>query len=1459
MKNNNLNRAHISRYALLIVLVTAALYVPTPAAADVSVHAVQPVPAAQLSGPTDTPTPATGSTETPTPTIVIVGNTPTPTRTPTPTDTATPTPTPTDTATPTPTPTDTATPTPTPTDTSTPTPTNTATATAIPTATPTPTPTPSAAPLNCQVYAPQAGYSYEILARSSFKGVLQLFDGISINDSGNVAFVGKTVLGETIYVGSDVTTTHKIDPAYEGFVKFYDGAVQINNNNQIVARDRAPAAGNIPANFLRIWNAKSGAVNRFSIVANAGVGQVKAAITAYSSINDNDEVAYPFLNADVNQAGIGILPVTNPSSPSVSEGPVSTVLLRPVMAAERRAVVFRDGALPTGGIVMATEPLSNGTGRISIAGGGVFAAKGQSPSISGQQEVVSFFADLTDTAILTGASVLTGAYRDVGPGIFASLMRDFWRGGSAPNTRDIIRIAGLGCNGKLDPGEFFADFNQNGVLDANEDAGLISSFLPNTRVATNRLLNGDKNRFSVAFIAKDSDSKTAVFVAHVIFPTDIAATEPVTPIISIYRVIGEGDLMNGLTGSVANLTISERLSSRDELGIWVQTSTGQTAVMRAIPPTHRPVLIVPGIVGTGPKPGDTTWWRERGTHPDHIVPDPLLGVYDDITETLHNFGYELGRDMFVVNYDWRLKPAELDGSFDGYIRGFTPDDLVDNHFERAVDYFGYFLLKAAEQYKLDHPNEPDLDSVDVIAHSTGGMVTRAYIQSDAYGGNLSKPSAGGVSQLPRVNNFIMVGIPNFGANKAWNPLNDNFKDDTAFRVILSKIIYAELLYLKANPGNVIYGPDQSLSIASLSTDPEQQRLDMIRKYVPTINSLLATYPFIAEAALGLDLKGPEGDPAYAQLQNYGALDLNFGYRVPNPFVGANLASLVTGKIMVVAGRNRPDTLLWSKQNSGPSSDCQSYFGAGKVANADVSALDSYIGRCANPNETWFQIQFDPPQPYAYIPVSTMRFYDHGDMTVPYGSAAGAFMDANANPVANNIVIKNYDGIDHLGLMWDRNSQHDMLEVLGVQNPNIKLVSTNKHRDGVCAGKVLPLGVGYDAIANFLVSDTEIINASTGTPVQKYALIKALQFARLAAKGLTISASACAAVASFLFDPVQGYVVDQQGRKLGYTAAGGNKSEIPGSYWLGDGNGSGIGFIFSGQPLTLSVQLVGLGKPYRVEAGLNSTGGTVSATYSGTLASGATQTYNLPHFLPFEVKETQAPTLSILAPTTGGGVPIYQTLQVSANATDTSGIDHVVAFFDRDGNGDIDASGELAFAERGSGDAYSTSFVNVRGPQGIRDLVLLAFDTKGNVSVQTQEVNVTAATGPEPTPTATPTDAPTPAPTFTPTPTLTPSATPTRTPMATRTPFPTRTPSPTPTATGTPIPGCVGDFTGPGNLPDGYIGLDDVFEIVSRWNSAVGDALYQPRFDLNSNGRVDAEDIQRVAARLNTSCVGPFSE
>jgi triacylglycerol esterase/lipase EstA (alpha/beta hydrolase family) len=57
--------------------------------------------------------------------------------------------------------------------------------------------------------------------------------------------------------------------------------------------------------------------------------------------------------------------------------------------------------------------------------------------------------------------------------------------------------------------------------------------------------------------------------------------------------------------------------------------------------------------------------------------------------------------------------------------------------------------------------EVGLEKVDVVAHSTGGLVTRAYIQSDAYGQEYAPGQ-----RLPKIVHFVMYNVPNQGASKA---------------------------------------------------------------------------------------------------------------------------------------------------------------------------------------------------------------------------------------------------------------------------------------------------------------------------------------------------------------------------------------------------------------------------------------------------------------------------------------------------------------------------------------------------------------------------------------------------------------------------------------------------------------------------------------------------------------------
>jgi len=86
------------------------------------------------------------------------------------------------------------------------------------------------------------------------------------------------------------------------------------------------------------------------------------------------------------------------------------------------------------------------------------------------------------------------------------------------------------------------------------------------------------------------------------------------------------------------------------------------------------------------------------------------------------------------------------------------------------------------------------------------------------------------------------------------------------------------------------------------------------------------------------------------------------------------------------------------------------------------------------------------------------------------------------------------------------------------------------------------------------------------------------------------------------------------------------------------------------------------------------------------------------------------------------------------------------------------------------------------------------------------------------------------------------ATPTPTITPTPTPLPTFTPTATPTATVCP------DYT-----PPPGIGVEDIQTIVAHWGETPSSLGWEPRFDLNADGRVDIIDVMRTGAAWGTMC------
>jgi hypothetical protein len=545
------------------------------------------------------------------------------------------------------------------------------------------------------------------------------------------------------------------------------------------------------------------------------------------------------------------------------------------------------------------------------------------------------------------------------------------------------------------------------------------------------------------------------------------------------------------------------------------------------PLPKRPVLIVPGIGATyaANPTNDLPWLLQRGVAPSLLDLDPLSHAYDDLRQTLQNVGYVLDRDLFIVNYDWRLAPGPDDGAIDGRINGLTANGIGNGTFTYAVDYLGAVLRKAAEQWATDHPALPPLDAVDVIVHSTGGLVARVYAQSAAYGAEYAPGKT-----LPAFEHLIMVGVPNRGAAKAWNPLHDNWVQDPVFQVVLSKII--NRAFQKVRNGAEIPGPDRTISLASLAAPDclDTPEICFVDQYVPTARALLATYDFIDFGS------GLTNVNTLVGTRNTLLLDLNAGLDLhltgdPNAFANGSHVTVIYGTnggevpshlpaaLNIVSG-----TPTQAVEETGP-------FG-GLIGLRSISNFDEFGSHDALPGEVWYR---DIVTPGA------------GDGTVPTISAAGQFDgDPRVTLHAFTLGQNTADPVDHTALPHNRDVQRLILQTIG---------------------------------ATFV--DTDIAFTSN----------------------LGLSAINCAVrgCTNTTLDPVEGFLVDAQGRRLGYSAATGPLTEIPDSVWFG--NADGIGWVFGPveEPATLSLQ--GLGGPSYASATILGEHGLSGVIHDGVLANG----------------------------------------------------------------------------------------------------------------------------------------------------------------------------------------------------------------------------------------------------------------
>jgi Putative Ig domain/Lecithin:cholesterol acyltransferase len=544
--------------------------------------------------------------------------------------------------------------------------------------------------------------------------------------------------------------------------------------------------------------------------------------------------------------------------------------------------------------------------------------------------------------------------------------------------------------------------------------------------------------------------------------------------------------------------------------------------------SRKPVFVIPGIGGslwdlnaTDSKSREDEWYLKRGLSPDRLAIDPLAESYSVLIAKLKNAGYEEDKDLFVVPYDWRLLPAPIDGNFDGSISGISSKSITDNSYEYGVDYLGYYLKKASEVWSSLHGGQK-LDAIDIIAHSTGGLIARSYIQSNAYGEKVNNDLF-----LPLVDNLITLGVPNSGSVKAWNVLNNDWDSDKVYATVFRNLANNAYKRLKAGieiDGTRITKKTVTDATGDADLNSVKNEIEFINQYVPTIRSLLSTDDF--------GVLVPESQ------KNGLLLDLNAESGVRTVGFNGRVSQLYSDKVKtaksVEIGKSGGTVQRLGERIRHTTGDGEKYYNELTEETGDGTVIADSATFINNAVSS-YKLS-DPSNPFDIKSVSLNN--------VPHGSLP--------------------------------NNEKAISEILGILGQLDGLTLVN------------PFTEAFQLLTSF---DRFIIDGVTDFVKPLANSVRAGLLNLLdAADGLAIS-----------LDPVEGFIIDSQGRRLGYSESTGAINEIPNSLWLGTAE-EGIGVIKGEIDPALTVNLSGLGENHEVRVYGMRGGKLITAESNGFLAS-----------------------------------------------------------------------------------------------------------------------------------------------------------------------------------------------------------------------------------------------------------------
>ena len=184
-----------------------------------------------------------------------------------------------------------------------------------------------------------------------------------------------------------------------------------------------------------------------------------------------------------------------------------------------------------------------------------------------------------------------------------------------------------------------------------------------------------------------------------------------------------------------------------------------------------PLIVIPGIMGSAKFMGA---WRL----------DPITHVYDDLWSSLKVNGYVDGEDLFSFPYDWRIS--------------------------------NYDTAKKLGEKIRDIRKYTGSSRIDVVAHSMGGLVARAYIEE-----------LGGIEYENDIDSLITVGTPHFGSPEA---------------------------YLKWEAGEGFFSLKEKIAEHHFTQEAEENGYNDLHKYIQektmSVRELLPVYDYLFDVDAG---------------------------------------------------------------------------------------------------------------------------------------------------------------------------------------------------------------------------------------------------------------------------------------------------------------------------------------------------------------------------------------------------------------------------------------------------------------------------------------------------------------------------------------------------------------------------------------------------------------------------------